>query len=131
MLACQKTLSDDAVALVLPRVESLNDLPEAVAYYINAPMIDNDLLETHCHNDELLAALHDGLRDLSADEWHAESIKQVIKQTAVAHGVKFPQVGMPLRVLLTGRTNSPDIAAVAAVLGRESTLARLRKKSGY
>ena len=125
-----KTLSD-AVALALPRVESLNDLPEAIAYYINAPMIDNDLLETHCHDDKLLAALHDGLRDLPADEWRAESIKQVIKQTAVAHGVKFPQVGMPLRVLLTGRTNSPDIAAVAAVLGKESVLARLRKKSGY
>ena len=125
-----KTLSD-AVALALPRVESLNDLPEAIAYYINPPMVDNDLLETHCHNDELLAALHDGLRDLPADEWRAESIKQVIKQTAGAHGVKFPQVGMPLRVLLTGRTNSPDIAAVAAVLGKESVLARLRKKSGY
>ena len=118
------TLSD-AVALALPRVESLNDLSEAVAYYINAPEYENKLLAAHCHDDKLLVALDKGLRGLPADKWRAEDIKRVIKETAVDRGVKFPQVGMPLRVLLTGRTNSPDIAAVAAVLGRERTLARL------
>ena len=149
-----KTLSDDALALVLPRVESLNDLPEDVVYYIktpklerkllavlspdpmylptiwrkfnkDVPIIDNALLATYCHDDKLLAKLHNDLQDIPVNEWRTEDIKRVIKETAVDRGVKFPQVGMPLRVLLTGRTKSPDIASVAAVLGRESTLARL------
>ena len=112
------------VAVVLGKE---NVLVSLVDYYINHLTIYNDLLAVHCYDDELLAALDKGLRGLPADEWEAESIKQSIKDTADEHGVKFTKVEMPLRVLLTGRVNSPDIVAVAVALGRQKTLESLRR----
>ena len=40
-------------------------------------------------------------------------------------GVKLGQVAHPLRAALTGRSTSPGIFDVMAVLGREECLARL------
>ncbi len=44
---------------------------------------------------------------------------------AEASGCKLGQVAQPLRAALTGRTTSPGLFDVMAVLGREETLARL------
>ena len=44
---------------------------------------------------------------------------------AEASNLKLGAVAQPLRVALTGRTTSPGIFNVLAVLGREESLARL------
>jgi len=48
-----------------------------------------------------------------------------MKQALASSGLKMPQVAMPLRVLVTGRTQTPSIDAVLELLGRERVLARL------
>ena len=50
-----------------------------------------------------------------------EAIKEVVKSS----GLKMPQVAMPLRRLVTGRTQTPSIDAVLELLGRETVLHRL------
>ncbi len=40
-------------------------------------------------------------------------------------GLKLGQIAQPLRAALTGKTTSPPLFDVMAVLGREETLARL------
>ena len=47
-----------------------------------------------------------------------------------ASGLKLGAVAQPLRAALTGRTTSPPIFDVLAVLGREESLARLRDQAG-
>jgi glutamyl-tRNA synthetase len=37
----------------------------------------------------------------------------------------MPQFAIPLRVLVTGRTQTPSVDAVLELLGRETVLARL------
>jgi glutamyl-tRNA synthetase len=37
----------------------------------------------------------------------------------------MPQLAMPLRVLVTGRTQTPSVDAVLELLGRETVIARL------
>ena len=44
---------------------------------------------------------------------------------AEGNGLKLGNVAQPLRVALTGRTTSPGIFDVLAVLGRDESLARL------
>ena len=48
-----------------------------------------------------------------------------MKQALAASGLKMPQLAMPLRVLVTGRTQTPSIDAVLELLGRDTVLARL------
>jgi glutamyl-tRNA synthetase len=49
----------------------------------------------------------------------------MLKDVAKASGLKMPQLAMPLRRIVTGRTQTPSIDAVLELLGRETVLQRL------
>jgi len=58
--------------------------------------------------------------------WSAEELESTIKSFADETGLKLGKVAQPLRAALTGRSTSPGIFDVLAVLGREESLARIR-----
>ena len=58
-------------------------------------------------------------------DWNAASTEGAVRQYAEDAGCKLGQVAQPLRAALTGRTTSPPLFDVMAVLGRAETLARL------
>ena len=62
---------------------------------------------------------------LTAIPWERGALNQAIKETAKSSGLKMPQVAMPLRRLVTGRTQTPSIDAVLELIGREMVLQRL------
>jgi glutamyl-tRNA synthetase len=59
------------------------------------------------------------------DLWTKTSTEHAIRRFAQRTGVKLGYVAQPLRAALTGRTTSPPIFDVIAVLGKSETLARL------
>jgi glutamyl-tRNA synthetase len=59
-------------------------------------------------------------------EWNAAVVEGVVRPYAERAGLKLGAVAQPLRAALTGRTTSPPIFDVLAVLGRDESLARLR-----
>jgi glutamyl-tRNA synthetase len=63
-------------------------------------------------------------------DWTADSVEAVVRPFAERSGLKLGAVAQPLRAALTGRTTSPPIFDVLAVLGREESLARLRDQAG-
>jgi glutamyl-tRNA synthetase len=85
--------------------------------------------------DDKAAALLTGearhlLGDLSADlnsvePWSAMATEHAIRAFAERKGVKLGAVAQPLRAALTGRTTSPPIFDVLAVLGKSESLGRL------
>ena len=62
--------------------------------------------------------------------WTVESTESAMRSFAETNGLKLGAVAQPLRVALTGRTTSPGIFEVLAVLGREQCLARLDDQVG-
>jgi glutamyl-tRNA synthetase len=58
-------------------------------------------------------------------EWSAATTEAATRAFAEETGVKLGAVAQPLRVALTGKTTSPGIFDVLAVLGRQECLARL------
>jgi glutamyl-tRNA synthetase len=65
--------------------------------------------------------------DLGAIEpWSAETTEQAVRAFAERKGVKLGSVAQPLRAALTGRTTSPPIFDVLAVLGKAESLGRLQ-----
>src|SRR5215472_6206398 len=60
------------------------------------------------------------------DPWSALTTEQAVRAFAEHHGVKLGNVAQPLRAALTGRTTSPPIFDVLAVLGQAESLARLQ-----
>ena len=63
------------------------------------------------------------------DEWSAASTEAAVRDYANAEGAKLGVIAQPLRAALTGRSTSPGIFDVLAVLGREESLGRLRDQA--
>jgi len=61
--------------------------------------------------------------------WTTESTEGAVRAAAEAAGVKLGQIAQPLRAALTGRSTSPGLFDVMAVLGRDESLARLRDQA--
>ncbi|HEV7478628.1 MAG TPA: glutamate--tRNA ligase, partial [Burkholderiales bacterium] len=62
---------------------------------------------------------------LESVAWERPAISEAIKQVLKESSLKMPQLAMPLRQAVTGRTQTPSIDAVLELLGRETVLARL------
>jgi glutamyl-tRNA synthetase len=62
-------------------------------------------------------------------DWTPEAIEAVVRGYADRAGLKLGAVAQPLRAALTGRTTSPPIFDVLAVLGKDESLARLRDQA--
>ena len=58
-------------------------------------------------------------------DWTAASAEAVVRAYAEEEGAKLGIVAQPLRAALTGRSTSPGIFDVLAVLGREESLGRI------
>ncbi|HET8750515.1 MAG TPA: glutamate--tRNA ligase [Sphingomicrobium sp.] len=71
----------------------------------------------------LLGAAHRALAALA--EWDMASLEAAIREVAEASGVKLGKLAQPLRAALTGRTTSPGIFDVLALLGRDESLGRI------
>ncbi len=76
--------------------------------------------------DSVIADLLPSLEAL--DSWTAESTEAVVREFAEQNDLKLGKVAQPLRAALTGRSTSPGVFDVLAVLGREECLARLRDR---
>ena len=74
-------------------------------------------------NRELVGRLRVSLGAVT--DWTAEATEAAMRAFADQEGLKFGAVAQPLRAALTGRTTSPGIFDVLAVLGRDESLARL------
>ena len=86
-------------------------------------------IEVHPGTPDWDEAAETGLKTLrarlAAASWDRESIGAAIRETAKSSGLKMPQLAMPLRRVVTGRTQTPSIDAVLELLGRDTVLSRL------
>jgi glutamyl-tRNA synthetase len=74
-------------------------------------------------NRELIGRLRLALEAVTP--WTAATTEAAMRAFAEANNLKLGSVAQPLRAALTGRTTSPGIFDVLAVLGRQECLARL------
>jgi glutamyl-tRNA synthetase len=65
---------------------------------------------------------------LAASAWNKASISAAIKETITAHGIKMPQLAMPVRVLVMGTAQTPSLDAVLELQNQQTVLTRLQKR---
>ena len=61
----------------------------------------------------------------AVEPWTPDLTEPAVRGFAEAKGLKLGAVAQPLRVALTGRTTSPGIFEVLALLGKPESLARI------
>jgi glutamyl-tRNA synthetase len=122
----QEPLLVTAMPELKARAHDINQLAEGARFLFAArPLVVDEAAAALLTGDAraLLAAAHGTLAALA--EWDAPSVEAAIREVADASGVKLGKLAQPLRAALTGRTTSPGIFDVLALLGRDESLARI------
>jgi glutamyl-tRNA synthetase len=122
----QRELLVRAMPELKPRANTVGQIAEGARFLFASRPLDVDdgaaaLLTQDAR--ELLRNAHGRLAALA--EWDAGSLEAAIREVAEAGGVKLGKLAQPLRAALTGRTTSPGIFDVLALLGRDESLARI------
>jgi len=115
-----------AMPFLKVRAKSINEIAEGASFLFRIRPLDVDeaaakLLEGDAR--QLLARARDALA--AVDDWSAPALESAIRVVAEEAQLGLGKVAQPLRAALTGRTTSPGIFDVLALLGREESLARL------
>lgn len=64
-------------------------------------------------------------------EFSEESLENAFKTVVEQTGLKLGQIAQPVRVALTGKTASPGIFEVSAILGKDTVISRLQAAIRY
>ncbi|MYN14104.1 glutamate--tRNA ligase [Pusillimonas sp. TS35] len=116
------------MALLKDRAETLNQLAEGAMLFCGPYEPADEALRAETLDDAAHVLLADfSQRAQALPDWSAPALDALIKQMLADHGVKMPKLAIPLRVLATGRKQTPAIGAVLSLLGRERVLERLAK----
>jgi len=111
------------------RAQRLDELAnEALLYAYQRPLPLNEKAQNILSEDarKVLADLTPKFEALNDNDFTAENVDATVKEFVSETGLKFGKVGMPLRAALTGTGSSPSITHIAAILGKDETIARLK-----
>jgi glutamyl-tRNA synthetase len=97
----------------------------AAAFYTDVTPSDAERAQ-HI-TDAVRPALQTLAAKLADCAWDKASLSAAIKDTITAHGLKMPQLAMPVRVLVMGTAQTPSLDAVLELQNRQTILARLQK----
>ena len=122
----QKPLLAKAMPELKARAHTINQLADGAAFLFVQRPLDVDEAAATLLTGEARGTLrhaHDKLAALA--EWDTAALEAAIREVAEGQGVKLGKLAQPLRAALTGRTTSPGIFEVLALLGRDESLARI------
>jgi len=122
----QTALLVKAMPELKARAHTLNELADGARFLFASRPVEIDQAAAALLTPDartLLATLHRALAALA--DWDAGSLEAAIRDVAESSGLKLGKVAQPLRAALTGRTTSPGIFDVLALLGRDESLARI------
>jgi glutamyl-tRNA synthetase len=110
--------------LLRERVATLAEMADAAHYFYATPHPSAAQVAA-----QVDAASRVALLELEAEfatiDWTREALLPAIKAIASRHGLKPPQIMMPLRMLVAGTPQTPAIDAVLALLGRDTVRSRM------
>jgi glutamyl-tRNA synthetase len=122
----QMSLLVKAMPELKARAHTLNELADGARFLFASRPLEMDAAAEALLTAEaraVLASAHARLVALA--NWDAPVLEAAIREVAEGTGVKLGKLAQPLRAALTGRTTSPGIFDVLALLGRDESLARI------
>jgi glutamyl-tRNA synthetase len=132
--ALQKALTPQVQAQMLAVMGGLKDRAKTLVELIDSahflyaarPLPFEDKAKALLNEEAKALLLAVQARFAALEEWSALTTDGVVRELAQEKGVKLGAIAQPLRAAMTGRTTSPGIFDVLAVLGQDETLARIK-----
>jgi glutamyl-tRNA synthetase len=115
----------NVIRLVKDRCAVLTDFYDQAAYFFNAPTeLDTSAIKKW--NTDKRTFFERYMGAASSTEWTAASLELVFKQTAEEAGIKPGELQLPLRIMLVGGKFGPPVFEIAALLGKEESITRMK-----
>lgn len=115
-----------AIPSLKERAKTLNELTAGALYIVSPRPLKLDDKAKALLDDNAKTMLGELARKLQTlDSWLATDIESAARTYAEDNGLKLGKVAQPLRAAVTGRSVSPPVFDVMAVIGKRETLARL------
>jgi glutamyl-tRNA synthetase len=115
---------EEVIDLLKERVNTVEELADAAVYFYRPLKPSPELMAEHL-TLEIIPVVRELQDKLGQVEWTKQAINSLMKSVVAEHGLKFPKLAMPLRLLVTGETQTPSVDAVLELLGREESLKRI------
>lgn len=115
----------DVLDVVLERASTLVQLRDEAALFYKVPSVNVEELKPMLEEAGVRAALAEFNEGLNSVEWNVEALSGLVKTTIKNHGLKMPKLAMPLRLMLTGITQTPSIDKVMNLLGKHTVQTRI------
>ena len=116
------------VSLLKERITFLSDFWEQGSYFFTAPEnYDKKAAKKAWKKDtaEIMGKVINILEE--TDDFSAGKVQEKVKSWITSEGIGFGKVMQPFRLSLVGAMQGPDVFDIAAAIGKEETISRLKK----
>jgi glutamyl-tRNA synthetase len=119
-----------AIKTLIERAKTLRELASSLRYYILEYVEIDEKAGAKFLNEKTRPYLEDMLKGLSEFDdkgFTADNLHEVFQSVMERHDVKLGKVAQPVRVALTGGTESPGIFEMLEVIGKDKATKRLKR----
>jgi len=109
------------------RVITIKELADKSAIFFTRtePVMET---KNQYYSAEIKPVMEDLISKFSRISWERKTIHDEIKGAATRYNMKLPKIAMPLRVMVTGETQTPSIDLVLELLGSKETVERMNSQ---
>ena len=100
-----------------------------ICYFKNVNTYNEKAIEKFITSNQLLIDLKDKINNL--EPWDESSLDNLLLQYREEHELSVPKVNQPLRIALTGSTNSPSLGLTLYLFNKQEVLKRLDQLIEY
>jgi glutamyl-tRNA synthetase len=119
-----KEILNNAIKLYQDREKNLNVFADDILFFFkdinSSEELKNKYLDGKSKN--LIKVFVDGIEKLS---WTNDDVNKFMKEFVKKQDIKFPEIAMPLRIIIAGTDNTPSIGSIIFILGIEEVKKRI------
>jgi len=119
-----KEILNNAIKLYQDREKNLNVFADDILFFFkdinSSEELKNKYLDGKSKN--LIKVFVGGIEKLS---WTNDDVNKFIKEFVKKQDIKFPEIAMPLRIIIAGTDNTPSIGSIIFILGIEEVKKRI------
>ncbi len=120
------------VTLLKERATFVSDLWEQGSFFFEAPATYDAKAAEKAFKAETAVLLKKVISILNATEdFSAENLSEQVKGWITSENIGFGKVMMPLRLALVGEMKGPEVFDILSILGKEESVARIKKAIDY
>ncbi|MHA6278990.1 glutamate--tRNA ligase [Salinimicrobium sp. CAU 1759] len=116
------------ISLLKERTAFLSDFWEQGSYFFTAPENYDEKAAKKVWKEDTAEIMDKVIKILEeTEDFSAGNVQERVKSWITSEGIGFGKVMQPFRLSLVGAMQGPDVFEIAAAIGKEETISRLRR----